>query len=290
MEKTFWGSTRMTFLGLLLDTVKQLMCIPIEKVERALDLIAFFLNPNNKKCTVLQLQRLCGFLNFLCKCIIPGRAFLMRLYAMISSKMKPHHHLKITQEMKLDLEIWKEFLSNADVYCRPFMELGEWTGEDLEFYSDASKNWKRGVGAWCQHSWMYTKWDEELMKKINPTIQYLELYGVTMAVIKWIHRFRNKKVYIFCDNQNVVDWINDSSASDKNCMFLIRLITLKGLKENVRIFAKHVGTKKNGMADALSRMQLDRFWELVNKQKRAMNDQPEELPQMIWPIDKIWIF
>ena len=45
--------------------------MPIEKINKALDLIAYFVNPNNKKAMVLQVQRLCGMLNFLCKGIVP---------------------------------------------------------------------------------------------------------------------------------------------------------------------------------------------------------------------------
>ena len=72
IEKTFWGSTILVFLGLLLDTINQIVCIPKEKVDKAIDMIEFFLNRNNKKATVLQFQKLCGNLNFLCRCILPG--------------------------------------------------------------------------------------------------------------------------------------------------------------------------------------------------------------------------
>ena len=67
MEKTFWSETVMVFLGLLLDTVNQLVCIPEEKIHKALDMIEFFINPRNRKATVLQFQKLCGSLNFLCQ-------------------------------------------------------------------------------------------------------------------------------------------------------------------------------------------------------------------------------
>ena len=76
LEKTAWGCTLMTFLGMLLDTVNQIICIPTEKISRVLDMIEFFLNKNNKKATVLQFQKLCGFLNFLCRAIIPGEFLL----------------------------------------------------------------------------------------------------------------------------------------------------------------------------------------------------------------------
>ena len=72
-------------------------------------------------------------------------------------------------------------------------------------------------------------------------------------------------------------------------MVLIRLITLQGLIHNVRIFAKHVGTKDNGKADALSRLQFRRFWEIVEKSGTGMNHLPSTVPEEIWPIQKIWI-
>ena len=58
LEKTFWGDTIIVFLGLMIDTLNQVVCIPREKVLRALVLIEYFLNKNNKKVTILQVQRL----------------------------------------------------------------------------------------------------------------------------------------------------------------------------------------------------------------------------------------
>ena len=66
LEKTFWGTTILVFLGLLLDTEKQLVCIPADKIAKALEIIHWFLD--NKKATVLQFQKLTGNLNFLCRC------------------------------------------------------------------------------------------------------------------------------------------------------------------------------------------------------------------------------
>ena len=34
MEKTFWGTTRLVFLGLLIDTVNQYVCVPVDKIEK----------------------------------------------------------------------------------------------------------------------------------------------------------------------------------------------------------------------------------------------------------------
>lgn len=78
LEKTFWGSTLLVFLGLLLDTDRQVVCIPLDKIDKALDLVEYFLNKRNKKFMVLQVQKFCGSLNFLCKYVVPGRASLRR--------------------------------------------------------------------------------------------------------------------------------------------------------------------------------------------------------------------
>ena len=69
-------------------------------------------------------------------------------------------------------------------------------------------------------------------------------------------------------------------------MVLIRIIVLEGLIHNVRIYAKHVGTKANGKADELSRLDFDRFWKLS---RGKMNSQASHIPDRIWPLDKIWM-
>ena len=69
-------------------------------------MIQIITNGTKRKTTVLNIQRLCGFLNFLGKAIVPGRAFSWRFYAITSmkngQKLKQHHHVRLTQENLLD--------------------------------------------------------------------------------------------------------------------------------------------------------------------------------------------
>ena len=67
---------------------------------------------------------------------------------------------------------------------------------------------------------------------------------------------------LFCDNMSAVHMVNNASAKCANCMVLIRCITLTCVKYNVRVFAKFVDTKSNGLADSLSRMEFTRFRKL----------------------------
>ena len=197
LEKTEWASSCLTFLELLCDLVNQMVCIPVEKVSKALDMVEFFLNPKNKKVTVLQIQRLCGTLNFLCmcRCVIPGRAFLARLYALTQgSHLKQHHHVRLTEENRMDLVVWKNFLTYPHIYCRPFMDTCNYlTSVDIDMYSDASGSPDKGFGAYCDKDWTYGKWDKLFMEKEEPSIEYLELFGVSVASIRiaWMFMMRH---------------------------------------------------------------------------------------------------
>ena len=285
-DKTFWGVTRLTFLGLLIDTIRQVVCIPVEKVERALVLLHRILA--KKKIKIHELQKLCGFLNFLCRAVVPGRAFTRRLYAHTAgSTLKPHHHVKITGEMRADMEMWTVFLNHPSVYCWPFMDFGnQHSAVDIDFHMDSSRNFALGFDGVYENHWFWGQWDD-FTQAVEPSIEYLELYTVTVGVLLWGHALANKRIYLFCDNMSVVHMINGSTSSCKNCMILIRLITLKSMCENCRIFAKHVRSEDNGPSDALSRLDFARFARLTAH--KQMDRMSSKIPEELWPISKIWI-
>ena len=153
-------------------------------------------------------------------------------------------------------------------------------------FSDASRNFSKGFGAICDSSWMYGIWNREFMEEKQPSIAYLELFGVTAAVLQWIHRFKNKKIFLFCDNEGACNMINFSTSGCKNCMVLIRLITLESLLRNIRVYAKHIRSKINSRADALSRLEFKRFWRISSQDTE---NNPTEIPDKIWPLSKIWM-
>ena len=224
LEKTFLPATCMTFLGFLIDTIRQIMCIPMEKIAKGKNMISYVLN--HKKITVLELQQLCGFLNFLSRCILPGRAFSKRLYAHQKPGMKQHHHLRVTPEMRMDLNIWDKFLKHQSIYCRPFMDYTLVKAQDIDFYTDASKNPFLGFCGRFGEQFMMQQWNTDFIIKYDPSITYLELYTVTAAVLAWGDRLANRRVSIFCDNTNSCGMINFMTANCRNCMVLVRILVL----------------------------------------------------------------
>ena len=215
LEKTFWGTTKLTFLGMLLDSVAQIVAVPQEKILKAKVLISEILQ--KRKTTVHKVQSLCGFLNFLGRAVVPGRAFTRRLYAAYSSDknavLKPHHHIRVSQEMKLDLSIWQTFLNHLAVFSHKFSDFKPIDAVNIQFYTDASKT--VGFGGYCQNSWMHGKWNTAFIKSQDPSIGYLELYAVTVGILSWINRFQNMHIVLHCDNQGAVEMINSTSSKCK---------------------------------------------------------------------------
>ena len=287
LEKTFWGTQLLTFLGLLIDTIAMRICIPADKLAKAMELVDYVLNKRNKKITLHQLQQLTGFLNFLCKCVIPGRSFLRRLYSLGSNeKLMPHHHIRLNAECRMDMEIWKKFLSHPSIFSRPFLDCFQQTSDDIDMYSDASGAGGKGFGAYCGTKWSYMPWNVVWLEDQQPSIEYLELYGVTVAVLLWIKNFKNSRILLHCDNESACKMINKGSSGCRNCMVLIRIIVLECMVHNVHLTAEWISTGDNGKADALSRLDWKRF----NKLGPDMDAHPTPVPLELWPIDKIWIY
>ena len=117
LDKTEWAQLRIVFLGMLIDGENKVIAVPVDKKEKAEQMLNYFLD--KKKATVKELQRLAGFLNFLTKAIVPGRTFLRRMYSkfagaftgdkvVVNNKMlRDYHHVRIDQEFHNDCRVWK---------------------------------------------------------------------------------------------------------------------------------------------------------------------------------------
>ena len=297
LEKTEWATAVIVFLGILIDSKKCIVAVPLNKITKATQLVQEILS--KRTVTVHRIQQLCGFLNFLCRCILPGRAFTRRLYALTQTKTKstgqvktllPHHHITVTREAKMDLRIWLSFLQNQQVFCRPFLDcINTIDAQDIMFYTDSTANPDLGMGGICGPNWFIQRWNSQFIKQNNPSIQYLELYAVTTGILLWIRNFSNSQRIIYCDNQSAMNMINASSSSCKNCMVLIRIIVLECMMRNVKLTCHHVKSEHNVFTDSLSRGDIITFYSEIRKSKLKINAEPDAIPEQIWPMEKIWL-
>ena len=148
--------------------------------------------------------------------------------------------------------MWMAFLNHPSAFCRPFGDFTKTLQADkIYFYSDASG--AIGYGVICANSWMFGFWDKTFLRDKQPSIEFLELFALTVGIVQWLDRFKNCRIAIYCDNQSVVCMINHMVSSCKHCMNLLRIVMLECMCKGVRLFALFVPTKRNEAADALSR-------------------------------------
>ena len=285
LDKTEWSNDKMIFLGILLDGASHRLCVPIEKRDKALNMLFWVLE--KKSATVRELQSLSGFLNFLNKAIVPGRAFTRRMYAAFSfENLKPHYHVRLTKEFKDDCRMWVNFLSNHKIesICRPYSDLSETIqSTQIQFYTDASG--RIGYGCSFGDFWIQGFWPKSFLFNKQPSIQFLELYALCVGLLAWGHELTNATYEIFCDNKSVRDMVNHTTSGCRNCMVLIRIITINNLIFNRKLRVKYIETYNNQLADSLSRGDLAKFRNL----KPSANPVGDPTPSCLWPIEKIWI-
>ena len=101
-HKTEGPSLIIEFLGIILDSQKMEARLPPDKLNRlSIELDAWHIK---KSATLQELQSLIGTLNFACKVIPPGRAFLQRIINLTRGVPKPHHHIRLTKGFREDVK------------------------------------------------------------------------------------------------------------------------------------------------------------------------------------------
>ena len=253
-SKTVLPCTTITFLGIELDSVSMEARLPTDKVLKIRELLAQYMH--RRKVMLVELQSLLGLLNFACKVIRPGRAFLRRLINLTCGLQSPHHRIRLNQEAKADLLAWKTFIDSFNgIYMFP-SDVWE-NSEHLHFYTDASNI---GFGAVFGQHWLMEEWPQHLMA-FHITVK--ELVPIVLAVETWGDVLENRCVRFHCDNLAVVNIINKQSSKERTIMSLIRRLVLKTLQSNITFLAEHIPGKSNVLADHLSRLQVDKFRQLA---------------------------
>ena len=251
VEKTLGPVQVITYLGLEIDTVSQQVRVPAVKVDALCNKIHAALC--KKKLSLVDLQSLVGSLNFVCRAVSPGRAFLRRLIALSRGLSKPHHRVRVSKGARLDLLMWLEFLEHFNGVS-PI--LGSAWDDSVELFTDAAAS--VGYGAFFQGKWVQGRWPSCILEH-PPSIAFLEFFPLLVAVLCWGPLLANRRVTFRSDNSAVVHIINSQTSHCDRIMHLVRLFVLHCLKYNIIFKALHVQGVSNVLADSLSRFQMDRF-------------------------------
>lgn len=278
-EKTIGPTTTLVFLGFEIDTVEGLVRIPADKLSLLKQNIVSMLAL--KKVMLSQLQALVGLLNFCAKAIPGARAFNRRFYdAMIGIK-KPHHFIRINGGMREDMRMWLEFLSKFNG-SRIFQEVNWVDSQIIELFTDSAGGHEKGCGAYLKGSWAFLAWPEhwkgrELMRDIS----FLELVPILMALYIWGEKMANKRILFRTDNLGLVAILNKQTSKSGYVMCFVRKLVILCMQCNLQFRARHIAGKINGIADAISRKQWDRFRSLARDSEAEPAAIPPDFQQLI---------
>jgi hypothetical protein len=188
VEKTEGPSSRVEFLGILLDSERQVAQLPEDKLFRLRALVSEF--SRKRSATLAELQSLLGHLSFACRVIRPGRPFLRSLCALTCGLRTPSSHTRISQALRDDLAMWTLFLrdwNGAAFFANPSLP--------YPLQTDAAGT--IGIGAFFAGSWFALTWEslglEPLSQPVTSgdSMALRELIPVVLAVACWTGRFHS---------------------------------------------------------------------------------------------------
>ena len=255
-SKTIGPSQTLEFMGIVLDSVRMEARLPDDKLARARDLLLSF------KSRLVELQSLIGTLQFACKVVVPGRTFLQRIINLTRGVPSRFHHVRLNREFSRDISMWKVFLDQWNGRSF-FLDSARTPSPDLELFTDAAGS--IGFGGYFRGKWFQGRWPAcmHLSRERGISIEWQELFPIVVACALWFPDFSGKRLQFWCDNESVVAIINQGHSKAPRIMDLVRFLVLISMKHNFFVRARHVAGVNNGIADALSRFQEQRFRQLA---------------------------
>lgn len=249
-------TTRMEFLGIMIDTVKLTLEVTPERVSEISLLVEAWLR--KKKASLKDLQSLLGKLFFIATCVRPGRIFVSRLLNWLRQAFPSNitgngHKIfrRIPSEVHKDLLWWHKFLHSYNGISIMFLE--EWSRPDEVFSSDACL---QGFGAISSNQFFHGNFPPSVVSGAH--INGLELFAIVLAVKVWGYQFHGKKIMIFCDNEASVQVINSGSSKDSFMQNCLRELCYVAAIHEFQIRARHIEGDNNRLADCLSRWDMDK--------------------------------
>ena len=209
----------------------------------------------------MRFGKLIGTLNFACKVIPAGRAFLQRIISLTVGVKKPHHHIRLGVGFREDLSMWQTFANDWNgkaFFLNDFWE----SSSDLALFTDASG--RHGFGGIYKSHWFQGRWlPHQCLGHPGISIAWQELFAIVAACSIWGHQWSCKRIKFLCDNEAVVRIINTKRAHCPRIMKLVRFLTLITMEGRFYLFAQHLPGVANEIADSLSRFQEERFRKLA---------------------------
>lgn len=252
------------FLGITLDSITMQARLGQAKLAAITALINETLARTS--ITRRELDKLNGKLNWVCKVVYGGRTFLRRLIDAQWSVKKPHHHIRLSAGIRLDLAWWQQFLPQFNG-CTELIPSRPLSLDDCS--TDASSSY--GYGAFLMGGYFSLTFAQaQALFPDAPLpsepIHVHELFAVLLLCRLFSTALHGLHVRLHIDNSIVVAVINKGTAkgaTGPRMMEYVRHIFWLSACHNFRLTSAYISTHDNTLADSLSRGAFSQFQNLL---------------------------
>ena len=249
-KKCHGPTTRIEFLGVIIDSNVMELQLSVERVN---NIKAEMLKwRNKKKGSKRQLLSLIGKLNFVARIVRAGRTFTRRLIECTKKLKHLHFTTRLSKAAQKDIDWWLQYITLWN-YKSVFYDNCWIDSVDLNFKTDASST---GFGAVLGNHWLAGTFSD---KQRQSSIEWKELFAVTVALKTWSHLLVGKRIIIHCDNMSMVQAVNKGASKINSLMDLIRTLVMIAALKNFEYKLVHIQGKLNFEADLLSRQKIAEF-------------------------------
>ena len=244
-----WGkvvdpTTKITFLGIELDSMSMSMRLPSDKLDSLNQELKDFLL--HKRASKRQLQAIAGRLSWAAGVVKGGRVFLRRIFDQISTLNHASHKTIISPEMRKDLSWWLNFLATFN---------GRSTVLDEQpIYSVFTDACDDAAGGSFGQDWFYFNWEQDMPEASSLHINEKEVLAVVLAAQRWAKYWRNKRIVLHSDNMVTVSSLNRGTCRNKMVMQCLRRLFWLSATYNFHLTARHLAGYLNIAADSASRL------------------------------------
>jgi hypothetical protein len=263
IDKTEAPTTRLLFLGILIDTATMSVSLDQDRLDRIKALLSEW--EGRHTCSLRQLQSLVGTLSWASQVVRHGRTFLQHMRDQIRRTCQAQAQgaapaaalICLTSDFRDDLSWWQHFMADWNgVSLLP--ETG-WldTANITQVYTDACTD---GFAAVARTQWFQRRWSNEQEAASRGTgmardsMPWKELYAIVAAAATWGRHWSRRRVLFWTDCQPVVQALSKGASRTGRMMQLIRHLHFYAARHSFSYRVQHIAGVDNAIADELSRV------------------------------------
>ncbi len=230
-----------------------------------------------------QFESLLGSLQWFAEIMWPGKAYVRRIRMKLTKHKKKYGEtnrlMSFNSEEMKDINWWIEYMDKLKpksiykVFPKKMKMRNLYT--DGATNGSKQKNWNPAVGWYFEGTYSAGIIPKELINVYqNNVLEYEKETGIihfeALAIIAAINTIKEKLkrdeiVHIYCDNTTVVEVLKSKNSNDLFLMDCLRWICYIAYDYDIRFKIDYITTKKNVLADALSRFAIKKFYEEIKK-------------------------